>query len=513
MWPEVEKAKAESKRELMFTGPSFSEQLKKNNNELDKDLLKIKVLNFLTIKNSEFMTIPKEINLLENLQSLLLFGNKIEVVPESINQLSKLKVLDFSNNNIKEFNFDCAKMESLFSVNLSGNQIKNFRMENATVHILEMSNNKLQEFPIIPSVVEMKLNNNEITELPDNIPGTVLKFLEMTANKVTAFPKSFATLKLKTLNLKDNPLKDKKLLKLIDQNQSIKSIMDYIAKNGSTTGAPKKVSKDSTEPEILEVAEPIVVVPTLNRIVVDKCNPDFKIIYDAQAKDVRSHIFCCVIKNCSLNATNLKEFLQMQTKLHDTICKKRELATIATHDFDLIQGSTLKYTIKPKADIKIKPLGRQDTVTAEKFFNSLVAEAENIRKEKKRSAFTGIHKFLHLLENQEKFAFLENENGTQVLSLPPMTNSETTKLSINTKRILVEVTSEATAAICKEVMSQLLQKSLNLNICASDNEDLKQLSLEQVKIVDKDGGVKTLYPSKVDLIELESDKVTIERNC
>lgn len=155
MWPEVEKAKAESKRELMFTGPSFSEQLKKNNNELDKDLLKIKVLNFLTIKNSEFMTIPKEINLLENLQSLLLFGNKIEVVPESINQLSKLKVLDFSNNNIKEFNFDCAKMESLFSVNLSGNQITNFRMENATVHILEMSNNKLQEFPIIPSVVEV----------------------------------------------------------------------------------------------------------------------------------------------------------------------------------------------------------------------------------------------------------------------------------------------------------------------------------------------------------------------
>lgn len=289
--------------------------------------------------------------------------------------------------------------------------------------------------------------------------------------------------------------------------------MDYIAKNGSTVGAPKKVSKDTKDQEILEVAEPIVVALTLNRVVVDKCNPDFKIIYDSQAKDVRSHIFCCVIKNCSFNATNLKEFLQMQTKLHETICKKRELATIATHDFDLIQGTTLKYTIKPKADIKIKPLGRQDTVTAEKFFNSLVAEAENIRKEKKRSAFTGIHKFLHLLENQEKFAFLENENGTQVLSLPPMTNSETTKLSLNTKRILVEVTSEATAAICKEVMSQLLQKTLNLNICGTNDDDLKLLSLEQVKIVDKDGGVKTLYPSKVDLIELESEKVTIERNC
>lgn len=315
------------------------------------------------------------------------------------------------------------------------------------------------------------------------------------------------------LNLKDNPLKDKKLLKLIDQNQSIKSIMDYIAKNGSAAGAPKKATKDTKVEEVLVVAEPIVEAPKSNRVVVDKCNADFKIIYDPQAKDVRSHIFCCVIKNCSFNASNLKEFLQMQTKLHETICKKRELATIATHDYDLIQGTTLKYTIKPKADIKIKPLGRQDTVTAEKFFNALVAEAENMRKEKKRSGYTGIHKYLHLLEQQEKFAFLENESGTQVLSLPPMTNSETTKLSLNTKRILVEVTSEATASICKEVMSQLLQKSLNLNICGSDDDDLKLLSLEQVKIVDKDGGVKTLYPSKVDLIELESDKVTIERNC
>lgn len=246
-----------------------------------------------------------------------------------------------------------------------------------------------------------------------------------------------------------------------------------------------------------------------NQIFIKNFDENFKIVYDPVVKDVRSFILCCIISNVKLSSPMLKEFLTHQTKLHDGMCKKRELATIATHDIDQMTSKTLRYTAKHKDDISIMPLGRHKTITANEYYSNLKAEAEVIRKEKKRSNFTGIHKFLHLLDDQENFAFLETNTGT-TLSLPPLTNSEVTKLSTNTKRILVEITSSANATICTQVMSSLLSKALELNFSAVEGND-KTLELEQVRILNSDGNLKTVFPSKIDLPELENDTTQITR--
>ena len=41
-----------------------------------------------------------------------------------------------------------------------------------------------------------------------------------------------------------------------------------------------------------------------------------------------------------------------QTKLHDTVCQKRQVATIATHDLASIK-TPLTYDAKPPAEIKV----------------------------------------------------------------------------------------------------------------------------------------------------------------
>lgn len=51
-------------------------------------------------------------------------------------------------------------------------------------------------------------------------------------------------------------------------------------------------------------------------------------------KEIRPFILCCIVENVNLNNGNLRKFLQLQTKLHDAICGKREKSTIATHDFN-----------------------------------------------------------------------------------------------------------------------------------------------------------------------------------
>lgn len=129
-----------------------------------------------------------------------------------------------------------------------------------------------------------------------------------------------------------------------------------------------------------------------------------------------------------------REFLQIQTKLHETVCGKREKSTIATHDLnklprplELDSGIPLRYTAKEPKKLRIQPLGKPKVVTAIELYKELKAEAEAMRKQKQRNTYSGIHKYLKLLEKQTQFACLEDAFGN-VISLPPLTNGESTKV-------------------------------------------------------------------------------------
>jgi hypothetical protein len=50
------------------------------------------------------------------------------------------------------------------------------------------------------------------------------------------------------------------------------------------------------------------------------------------------------------------------------------------------------YTAYPPSEIKICPLGRKEHVTGSELFAQLQREADELRKEKKRNVYSGIHK-------------------------------------------------------------------------------------------------------------------------
>ena len=62
----------------------------------------------------------------------------------------------------------------------------------------------------------------------------------------------------------------------------------------------------------------------------------------------------------------------MQTKLHDTVCKRRRAATIATHDL-LKLSPPLSFVCHPAEDITLTPLGRSEPMTCRKFIQHLEA--------------------------------------------------------------------------------------------------------------------------------------------
>lgn len=519
MWPEIEVAKTEKRREIVLTGPEVSERIKKDG--LDTAIYQLTDLNYLSLTDTCLSELPSEISKLVNLQTLILHSNKLESFNQSATQLTKLKTLDLSRNLIETLPETIASLSQIFVVNISNNKLQNFPAlsNNAKLSVLDLSNNNLTAFPAICSaellnLSELKLHGNKIEEIPNNIHVLpALKVMDISGNQIKIIPGELAEChKLKDLNLKSNPISDRRLLKLIDQCRT-KQIMDYIKQNcpktsntevptgkkGKKVGKSRQKSRDSensqsNDSEEMAYRYTIVCKPSLD---------SFKIIVDNSVKTVREHIVCCLVNNVAFTESNFKDFIKLQNKLHDSVCEKRNLATIATHDFKKLGPSpVIQYITFPPNDLLIKPLNRQTEMTGLELFSKLQTEANNLRKEKKRSTYSGIHKYLYLIEGKALYPCVVTGKG-DVISLPPITNSEISKIEPSTTQIFVEVTSSVSQFACKNVLTQLLKEMVNIFE--------KDLEVQQVKICDQDEKPKVVFPGKADLKFDENTPIKVVR--
>ena len=149
--------------------------------------------------------------------------------------------------------------------------------------------------------------------------------------------------KLKDLNLKGNSLLDKRLLKLVDQCRT-KQVLDYVRQHcsrsdgdsgggsGNKSKKGKKARKLSENESNLNTLEKLT-----HELKVLKVTDEVpKIVISEKVKTVRPHIIACIVRNMTFTEESFKKFIQLQTKLHDGICDKRQAATLATHDLNLL---------------------------------------------------------------------------------------------------------------------------------------------------------------------------------
>ncbi|XP_030040200.2 leucine-rich repeat-containing protein 47 [Manduca sexta] len=508
-WPEVVTAKSENRHEIKLAGAAISKRISEQG--LDKNIFTLTNINLLNISDTCLELIPDEIKSLVNLQSLLLFGNKIQVFNDNITLLSKLKVLDLSRNQIKSIPDGLNNLKELTSINFSSNLIEELPKIGDLPNLIsfDASNNKLTSFPDVdganlPHLTDLKLKGNGIESIPSTIAKHLpsLKNFDIGDNQLKTIPGEVAALgKLKEINLKGNKLTDKRFMKLVDQCRT-KQIMDYIrdhcpkadqnqpaGKNKSKKGKKEDPLHDEIENELCHSMKVLHVEEDVLKVK----------IFEPQVAGIRPYILCCIIKDLNFTTELFKKFIQMQTKLHDTVCDKRNVATIATHDLGKIAPGDLKYTAKPPAALKLAPLSRVKPYTGEQLFQQLTAEADALRKEKKRNVYSGIHKYLYLLEGKPLYPCLEDSSG-KVISFPPITNSEDTKMSHESKAMLVEVTSQASLGACKGVLDRFLQECLMLGLGDQPDqaEGFHALTVQQVKVVDMEDNLKNVYPSRAD---------------
>ncbi|XP_078615038.1 leucine-rich repeat-containing protein 47-like isoform X1 [Branchiostoma floridae x Branchiostoma japonicum] len=533
-WEEVQVAHKENRRELVLSGAAVDQKITQNG--VDPTIYQLHLLNFLEISRTCLSELSEDLGNLTGLNNLILHSNKLTHLPNSLGKLQQVKVFDVSQNELESLPDTVGKMAALRIFNVSCNQLKQLPGLGELEHLahLDVSHNQLSHLPddMYKSdslLAELYAGSNNLTEISTDISVLpALKVLDMSENRITEVPTQLSGCgKLKDLNLKNNPLKDRRLDKMVKQCQA-KAILDYVrqkAGGAKGKGKGKKGKHDKHGSGGDQVSDLAVQMDRVLQVTsTSQDSPDqIRVQVTAAALQVRPYLVCCILRNLDLDAPeDLRQFLAIQNQLHDTICGKRTQATIATHDLAAV-SSPLIFDARAPAEISIHPLGRQKEMTSLSVLRVLRKEAEQQRRDKKRNQVSGIHKYLDLLNNMELYPCLV-DNAGDVISFPPITNSQKTKLSYSTKAVLVEVSSSTDLAVCKTVMEELLKQTVEMGLCGSltdtqadtqaeaqgDGRSGKVLVVEQVRVTGGDGQLRVLYPSRTDL-QMDSSILTVLR--
>jgi len=152
--------------------------------------------------------------------------------------------------------------------------------------------------------------------------------------------------------------------------------------------------------------------------------PKEVMIVDKSVDAVRPHCVAAVLRNFTFTEEVYNSFILLQDKLHQNIGRERSLVSIGTHDLDTISGP-FKYQALDPQDIKFHALKETEVMTAPEMF------------EKFRQTY--LKPYLQIIEDKPQYPVITDSNNV-VLSMPPIINGEHSKITLQTKNILIEVT-------------------------------------------------------------------------
>lgn len=160
--------------------------------------------------------------------------------------------------------------------------------------------------------------------------------------------------------------------------------------------------------------------------------------FDVYASDVkvtvlenetRPYIAFALVKNVLMDELVLESIINLQEKLHWAIGRDRKKLAIGVHDFDKVKAPFVYKEINGD-EIKFVPLGYEtEEMTPE----------EILEKHEKGQ------KYAHLIKNG-KFPIIVDSNNN-VLSMPPIINGTLTKVTKDSKNLLIDITGTEKEAV------------------------------------------------------------------
>ncbi len=193
----------------------------------------------------------------------------------------------------------------------------------------------------------------------------------------------------------------------------------------------------------------------------------------ARPESYRPFIRCAVVRGLELDDVGLRQVMKLQELLHWALGRDRKLASIGVYSCaDLAPRIT--YRAVAPDELEFVPLQSVD--------GRALTPRKILAEHPKGTAYA------HLLAAQERYPLLQDERG-RVLSLPPIINSEETRLTAGHHDVFIDVTG---------VSERAVDKALN-TLTTSLLESFPGARLEKVTIRREDGPEETRVSETPDL--------------
>lgn len=167
---------------------------------------------------------------------------------------------------------------------------------------------------------------------------------------------------------------------------------------------------------------------------------DYRVKIDRSVKDVRPHTVCMIVKGLKFDDKKIKEVIDLQEKLHNSIGRKRRKLAIGIYPLEKIK-LPIKFEARAAKDITFLPLESRREMTGLQILSGHPTGRE----------------YGHLLEGFEKFPIFTDAEG-KILSMPPIINSqETGRIDESTEEVFIE---------CSGSNLYYLQKCMNIIVAA-----------------------------------------------
>ena len=197
----------------------------------------------------------------------------------------------------------------------------------------------------------------------------------------------------------------------------------------------------------------------------------------AHAESFRPAIGCAVVRGFTLSDELIKVIMKLQENLHWALGRDRKRASIGVYDLATLHGTAFRYRSVAPEELAFTPLG-YDPADA----SARLTPQEILERHPKGLAYA------RLLAGFSRYPLLEDEQG-QVLSLPPIINSEQTRLTRTSRDFFLDVTGTE---------ERIVAKTLNMLVTSLAELD-RDATLEAVTIVypDREAATPDLAPQEV----------------
>lgn len=154
-------------------------------------------------------------------------------------------------------------------------------------------------------------------------------------------------------------------------------------------------------------------------------DPSLRFAVKPECAEVRPYVFCAVLRDLKMTEAVYQSLIDLQEKLHQNICRRRTLVAIGTHDLDTISGP-FTYEALPPSDIKFVPLSKDNEYDANELMELYEEDAQ-------------LKKYLGIIRDSPVYPVIYDKSRT-VLSMPPIINGDHSKITLNTRNMLIECT-------------------------------------------------------------------------